>query len=259
MLFTWFSAYSYCSVYNYFVELKSIYFHFIFLGGQNVLFFSCWHEFCKCQKHYEFPIHFCIDFQRANINRIDEFHVPKAQGIHKHNLFICFLDEGFFFRFVPVGAQHRIVSGQAFVVYEHANQTGHIGRRLRCRGDRQPRVSGRLFQLFHTANASGRQRRRNQLVLRLVPAGEDVVDPREYCARAYGFSRTMVVNASLWLGGTDVRRRVEPDETRAVDRRVQMRVVRPPLGIGKSPSRCRRRSDLRSGNVEVRTVQFFVP
>lgn len=82
--------------------------------------------------------------------------------------------------FACIGPQHRTVSGQALVVHEHAHQTSHIRHGLRPRGDRQPRLPGRLFQLFDTENGAGRQRGRSELLLRLVPTDKDVMDPRKY-------------------------------------------------------------------------------
>lgn len=78
-----------------------------------------------------------------------------------------------------IGPQYRTVSGQAFVVHEHAHQTSHILRGLRPSGDRQPRLSGRLLQLFHTENASGRQHRRSELILRLVSTRKNAMDTRK--------------------------------------------------------------------------------
>lgn len=65
------------------------------------------------------------------------------------------------------------------MVHEHAHQAGGVRRRLRLRGDRQPSMSGRLFQLLHTKNSVGQQRRRNQLVLRLLSTRQNIVDSRK--------------------------------------------------------------------------------
>lgn len=70
-------------------------------------------------------------------------------------------------------------------MHEHAHQTGHIHRGLRPRGDRQPRLLGRLLQLFHTENASDRQQRRSEFVLRLVSTHKDAMDTRKCIVRHY--------------------------------------------------------------------------
>lgn len=137
-------------------------------------------EFFGRQEDHERSVRGVMDFQRPNIGRIVQLDVPETQGTILRDAASEFRCTHVDFRRTFPGPQHRAVPGQTFVVHEHAHQTGRVRRRLRTRRNRQPRLPGRLFQLLHTENAPGRQRRRNRLVLRFVSARQHVVGPREY-------------------------------------------------------------------------------
>jgi len=114
----------------------------------------------------------------------------KHQVYHRtRNLYTCLSGRCFFFSFLSLWVhKRRAVSGQAFVVYEHASQTGDISRRLRCRGDRQPLVSATPYrersrpttatESARTATRASRRRRRwaNGVVV-TVQGGTDVRPP----------------------------------------------------------------------------------